>query len=350
MLSVQEPTVAPYGHGAVGIVLDNYDRDPLGLDIDELRQSVRVGLGRGWELHGSYYFSRAVTIPGGHSVPPAPLDILVASGPAPSLPYRTNYWPLPYVGRRSSSVGEMIPGDIVVGLKRQMIHQRGLLPAISASMNAILPATETPRNLHRGSGSGSFDVALHIATGWTVNRWSVALNGGFIRSGTLPYVDRIVSAGGSTDIRIRRPHFIRVAAGIRYGITRRISLMTEWFHLRGIGDTGNTDVLAGLQVHAWKCTFIAGYRQHLDPQRNKIALPTGPLAGAIDLSHVPTAERNSYLLAVHAPYSYRPEASIIVTGVPDDALIPAQAFRISDAYPTSTSGNGGSILLIGFRF
>jgi len=358
MLCVQEPTVAEYGHGAAGIVLDNYDRDPLGLDIDELRQSLRIRLGHRWELYGSYYFSRAVTIPGAHPAPTPPLDIVVATGQTPVPPNRAIYWPLPYTGKRSSSVGDMIPGDILAGLKRQLIGQHGGVPSVSLSANLIVPASRTQRNLHRGSGSGSIDGAVHAALGWTLGRWTLAANLGYIKSGSLPYDDRIITPDGTADLVLRRPDFIRTAAGVRMRLNHRASLMAEAFHLGAVGSrtptldsVGATDVLAGFQLDLWQFTFTAGIRQHLWPRPNAMTRPTSRLADAINLTGVPIAQRNAYLTAIGAPITgLRPTSSLVVTGAPTDVPLPEGAYRLPDTYKTHTTGNDGAVLLIGLRF
>jgi hypothetical protein len=358
MLSVQEPTVSELGRGATGIILDNYDRDPLGLDIDELRQSLRIRLGHRWELYGSYYFSRAVTIPGAHPAPTSPMDIVVATGQAPVLPNRAIYWPLPYTGKRSSGVGDMIPGDIQVGLKRQLIGQHGRVPSVSLSANIIVPASRSLRNLHRGSGSGSIDTAVHAAVGWTLGRWTLAANLGYMKSGSLPYDDRIITPDGTVDLALARPDFIRTAAGVRVRLNHRASLMAEAFHLGAVGgrtstldSVGATDVLAGFQLDLWHLTFTAGIRQHLWPPPNEMTRQTSSLAGAVALTGVPIGPRSAYLTAIGVPIAgLRPTSSLVVTGAPTDVPLPEGAYRLPDTYKTSTTGNAGAVLLVGFRF
>jgi hypothetical protein len=358
MLGVQEPWVAPAGHGAAGVVLDNYDRDPLGLDIDELRTSVRIGIGHGFELYGSYYFSRAVVVPGRSPVPPPPLDIVVASGPVPTTPYRPTYWPLPYLSGKNNSVGDFIPGEIILGGKRLLFQQRGGRPAVSASANLILPASRDLRNIHRGSGPASIDGALHIAAGWKLRRWTFAGNLGVIVSGRGPEDDRVITSDGSVDRIPRRPSFLRTTAGARFRIERHISLMAEAFHLQAIGgrtrtenSVGATDLLIGLQFEFGHLCLTTGYRQHMWPPPTNTQLPTGPLAGAINLSNVSAAQRDAFLASVGAPLTNRrSDAALVVTGVPPGIPLPTGASGIPATYVTSTTGNGGSVLLIGWKF
>lgn len=360
MLSVQEPTVAKGGHGAVGAVLDNYDRDPWGLDIDEVRGSFRVGLGHRWETYGSYYFSRAVTIPGGqHPTPTSPMDVVVASGPAPELPFRPIYWPLPYVGQRSSAVSDMIPGDIVFGFKRQLTQQCRVRPAMSLSANIIAPGSNSLRYLHRGSDSASIDWAVHAAGGWTFGRWTFAGNLGYIRSGGLShfYDDRVITADRFTPLHLNRPDFVRIAGGARFRKSRRTSLMAELFHVGPIGgrtssleNVGATDALLGLQMNVWRFTFTAGVRQHMFSPPDHALRPTGPLSGAVDLTGVPYAQQVAYLDAIGAPTGHSETSSLLVTGAPSDVPLPDGARRLPDTYITRTKGNVGPIFSIAVRF
>lgn len=358
MLGVQEPAVAPAGQGAFGVVLDNYDRDPLGLDIDELRISMRTGIGHRWELYGSWYFSRAVVVPGRHPVPPSPLDIVVASGPVPVPPYRATYWPLPYLSGVNSSVGAFIPGEIIFGGKRLLWEQKGARPAVSLSANLLVPASRSLRNLHRGSGPASIDGALHSAAAWQFGRWTLAGNLGYLRSGTGPEDDRVITGDGIIDDHPRRPDFLRMAAGGRYRFGRHVSIMAEAFHMTHVGShtatedsVGATDVLTGLQFDLGRLVLTTGYRQHLWPPPTRMLRPTGPLADAVNLTAVPAGERDAYLSAIGAPTgNRRSDAALIVSGAPTTIPLPAGAYRIPSTYPTSTTGNGGSVLLIGFRF
>src|SRR3989304_6746712 len=80
MLSVQEARILEPGRIVLGIVVDNYDRDPLGLDIVDYRFAWRTGIFRHLELYGRYEFSRAVSLPGGQGIPPPPLDIVDLTG------------------------------------------------------------------------------------------------------------------------------------------------------------------------------------------------------------------------------------------------------------------------------
>jgi hypothetical protein len=360
MLSVQEPAVATKGHGAVGTVMDNYDRDPWGLDINELRASFRFGLGHRWEVYSSYYFSRAVTIPGGqHPVPTSPMDMVVVSGPQPIPPYRPIYWPLPYVGQTSSGVDDMIPGDIVLGFKRQLAQQHGKRPALSVSANIIAPGSNSIRYLHRGSDSASIDGAFHAAAGWAHGRWTFAANLGYIRSGSLSQFndDRIVTNEGVTRLQLDRPDFIRIAGGARLRRSKRTSWIAELYHLGPIGSrtptlesVGATDALLGIQMDVWRLTLTAGIRQHMFSPPDHALRPTGVLEGAVDLSGTPRDQQVRYLNAVGAPRYEPGNPSLLVIGAPTDVPLPEGARRLPDTYVTRTKGNVGTIFHVALRF
>lgn len=363
MLGVQEPFAVGRWHGATGVVMDNYDRNPWGLDINELRGSFRLGLGGRWELYGSYYFTRAVTIPGGqHPAPTAPMDIIVASGQAPTLPYRSIYWPIPYVGQSSSAVGDMIPGDYLLGFKRQLTRQRGASPALSLSANIIYPGSFAFRHLHRGSGATSADGALHASAGWKIGRqWTLAGNLGYIRSGSPArlFDDNIITADGTTSpVHLKRPDFVRTAFGARYQRSTRLAWLAELYHLGAIGprtpsidSVGATDALLGLEITVRRFTLTAGIRQHMFSPPDHALRPTGQLSGAVDLTGVATDAQQAYLASIGVSASDRnPERSLVVTGAPADIPLPEGARRLPDTYVTRTKGNVGTIFLVGFRF
>jgi hypothetical protein len=286
------------------------------------------------------------------------LDIVVASGPVPTTPYRATYWPLPYISGQNNSVGAFIPGDIILGGKRLLWLQRGVRPAFSLSANLIIPASRDLRNLHRGAGPASIDAAVHAASAWQFKRWTLAGNIGYILSGKGPEDDRVITHAGVLDDRPRRPDFLRTAAGVRFRVQRHASLMAESFHLQAVGDrtrtkdsVGATDVLVGLQLDLGHLCLTAGYRRHLWAPPTNVALPTGPLAGAVNLANVPENQRAAYLIAIGAQTDGRRDgASLVVTGAPSDVPLPDGAFRLPPTYTTSTTGNGGSVLMIAWKF
>ncbi len=359
MVAVQEADVFSANHGACGIIQDNYDRDPLGLDVDEFRIACGVGIGRSLELYGWYYFSRAVVVPGPTPVPAPPLDIVVLSGAAPPRPpYRPMYWPLPYLGHHASSVGDMVPGDSTLGMKARVRPQHGWAPAVAISIHAIVPSTESSARLWQGSSSGSIDVFAQSAATWNVGRLSTSANISLTRLSDMKRGDRTIDASGIHEASIRRPYALRTAAGIRVRANRYLSFMGEGFQLSSIGphtpmqdESGATDVLFGATLTVRRFSLTAAYRQHLSPPTTKVRRPTGPLAGAVDLTAVSAADRAAYLATIGAPTSGTPlRHALVVVGAPHDVRLPTGASELPPTYFTSTTGNGGATVALSVTF
>src|SRR5262245_58694732 len=179
MMTVQEAHVLDPGHFAFGLVMDNYDRDPLGIDVLDFRIDWRLATVRRFELYGRYQVSRAVSEPGAHPVPSPPLDIVsLGAWGAVGQPYRALYWLMPYLSHHGARVGDMIPGEYVFGLKGQIRYQRGWRPAVTGSVDVSVPGDMAHYPLEKGSGSGSADVRLFGAATWRHGRFAPSINAG----------------------------------------------------------------------------------------------------------------------------------------------------------------------------
>lgn len=360
MLSVQEARVLWPGHAATGLACDNYDRDPLGIDVYECHVAWRLGLARRWEAYGSYQISRAVSVPGAVPAPSPPLDIMVLPGARiPDSPYRAMYWPMPYLSQHSATLNEMIGGEYTFGVKTILVNQHRLRPAVSVNAQFTVPGTLAPYELSRGSGSGSVDVSLFGASTWRLGRVSVSANAGVTHNSRLRRSDRIIIPGsGAVDLPIRRPDFLHLGVGTRVRIWRGISAMVEtagWApwgaHTPMLDESGAHDVLGGMQFN-WKgVSLTAAVRQHLNPPPNGTVRPTGPLAGAVDLSRLSEAARTQWLQSIGLDGdNRRPGANLVVMGVPGSFVLPPGAKRVADTYSWHTTGNGAIIFSLSFAF
>jgi hypothetical protein len=357
MLSVQEAGVLRAGLFEVAFLLDNYDRDPLGIDVMDGVVAFRLGVARGLELDLGYQITRSVSVPGAHPVPPPPLDLVVASGDPPAGAYRAMYWPMPYLKHYPARVGDMVPGAFTLGIKGRLFRQQGFRPALALGLE-VTTAGDTPRyELSKGSGSGSVDAAFRAAASWRYRRLRLSANLGATLNGTAGPGDRfiIVSDRRVEDMTIRRPYFLHSGLGLGFRVWRGLSLLAEasgWApvggHTRMQSECGASDVLGGLELRLRGLTLGLGVRQHLSPQQDRMSLATGPLAGAVDLSDASEAAQNASLALIGA-HDHRPGANLVVLGWPEDLALPDGARRIPDQYATHTTGNAGFIVRLAIR-
>jgi len=358
MLSVQEASVIGPGHFAVGSAVDNYDRDPLGLDIIDYRIAWRLGVTRRLELYGRYEISRAVSLPGTQEVPPPPLDIVDLTGQASiAPPYRTLYVPMPYLGDEPARFDDMTDGEYLFGAKWLLIGDPDLTPHVSVSVDGTVPGTLSAWKLRKGSGSGTADIGMTVAATWEDGgRASASANLGYTVTGSVRRADRLVSPHGIRELPIRRADLFRWGLGARYRIVRRVSVLAELAGWSPVGphtpvqdNRGNADALTGLEVRWRGAALTVGFRRHLHPQTHGLALPVGPLAGAVDLSRVPMDARNAWLADIGAPAT-RPDANAVVVGLPGSTPLPEGARRIPEHRRTNTTGNDAITVALGFSF
>lgn len=110
-------------------------------------------------------------------------------------------------------------------------------------------------------------------------------------------------------------------------------------------------MLAGIQLAVRGVALSVGLRQHLAPPPDGVALTTGPLAGALDLSALPDADQRRYLASLGIDQAlHRPGAGLVIQGLPPGAAEPAGSRRIPDTYLTHTTGNTGVVAAVSFSF
>ena len=361
--AVQEAQLLEPGHFAFGAVVDNYDRDPLGLDAFDVRFDWRLAIVHRLELYGRYHLSRAVSTPGADPVPSPPLDIVSLNATVPlRAPYRAMYWPMPYVSHHGARVDEMIPGEYSVGLKTLVVDQSRWRPALAASVEVSVPGDMAGFPLEKGSGAGSIDLKFSAAATWRHRRLSASLNAGYAANADLKRSDRLIAQdpGGTrvTEQRIKRPEFLQGGLGLRVSIWRGIGAFGElsaWAPIGGgttvFDQSGATDGIVGLQVAVRGICLTAGLRGHLNPARDGVELPTGPLAGGLDLSAMSDAAQRQYLeeLGVDSRL-HRPGTHLVVVGSPKARGIPTGSRALPATHMSHTTGNSGFIAAVSFSF
>jgi hypothetical protein len=358
MLTVQEAGVLSPGVFELGLLVDNYDRDPLGIDVVDGGVAWRVGVVRPLELHFGYQLTRSVSSPGTHPVPPPPLDIVVLDGRVPSDPYRAMYWPMPYLAHHTARVDDMVSGEYSFGAKVRLFGQRGVRPAVAVSSQLTLPSSTAAYELSKGSGSGGLDAGFHVAASWRHERLRVSANLGMSLTGELRRGDRLIVVGHEVSLLerdIRRPKFLHSGLGVGFRVWGGLWALAEvsgWTpfgeHTPMQSESGASDALGGLQLRVRNLSLGVGIRWHLYPPPDGMTLSTGPLAGAADLTRVSEAERARFLDSLGAD-SQRPGANMVVLGLPADAPLPDGARLVARDYETSTRGNVGVAIRLSVR-
>jgi hypothetical protein len=358
LLSTREAGVLPLGRFEVGFLLDNYDRDPLGIDVVDGSVSLRLGVGRGVELGLTHQVTRSVSSPGAHPVPPPPLDVVALDGRLPREPYRAMYWPMPYLSHHGARVDDMIQGEYTLGIRRSLFPQRGLRPALTVGAQVTVPGTTARYPLSKGSGSGTLDAGFKSAASWRYGSLRLSANLGLTVNNDVDIGDRLVGGEAISSLcerTIRRPEFLQAGMGLRLPVRKDLSAVAEvsgWSPVGGHtpmqSESGASDLLVGLLLDVKKTTVALGLRWHLGAPADGQSLPVGPLAGAVNLSSVPAAERARFLdsFGGAAP---RPDANVVVTGLPLDAELPDGAVYLPSVYETHTQGNIGMVFRISMR-
>ncbi len=351
MLGVREADVLPARSAVVGMGLDNFDRDPLGLDIVELPLRLRVGLGKRFELSGSAVISRAVVIAQDQPWPPPPADISLAPGAvAPTGPDRAVYWQAPYLGHHSSSIGDFVPGDTTLGLTWQVCGPYSARPALTLTASVTIPNDTDYGELRRGANNARLSEGLLIAATWRHERWSWSADvGGRVSPAYRP--DRVIGEEGLRFEQLHPPVLGTWGLGTRFRATRRLSFSGEFVGFQSVGGhtatldgIGAVDFLLGAHLNMGRGVLSVGFRQHLDAPPDGSVHRTGPLAGAVDLSGAAPEAAREFLRQLGAPDVLpRPGASRLVLGVGPDVALPAGAVRVPETYAFSTTGNDGIV-------
>jgi hypothetical protein len=356
LFTVREAGVLATRDFEASFLLDNYDRDPLGIDVVDGSVALRLGLLSRLEVCLGYQITRSVSTPGAHPVPSPPLDIVLLGGSAPAHPYRAMYWPMPYLSHHPARVEEMVPGEYTLGTRVSLLEGRRRRPALTLGARVTGPGTTARFDLSKGSGSGGTDVGFHAEATWSLERLRVSGNLGVSLTGDLDPGDRLIVPGQEpVQSGIRRPNFLHAGIGARLRLLPGLSAVAEVSGWGPFGartpmqaESGASDLLAGLLLEVKQLTLALGLRWHLRPQVHGQSLPTGPLAGAVDLSSLREDERSQFL-ATLGTSAQRHDANLVVVGLPSEIGLPDGARILAPSYETSTRGNLGVALRLSFR-
>ncbi len=248
-----------------GLSVDNQDRDPMRLDVVDLSAAWVAGLAPGLETYGHAVVSRAVAVSPRATLFPSPIDVLVPRGqPVPQRPYYPQYAPIPYVNRTGrSQVGQFLPGDAVIGVKKTLRAPSGMVPGLAASGEIKVPLTWGLADLQAGAGTGAVDERARITAEWGGRSRSVVASVAYTRRGTPRWGDRVIvfdPSGGAqvTELPMRLPNELGLGLGLRQVITPRLAVVAELTKAAQVGGRtqefrgpGPLDVTAGAQVR-WR--------------------------------------------------------------------------------------------------
>jgi hypothetical protein len=363
LFTVEKADVLKPGEILLGHELDAFDRDPNGIDVVVASVDFWFGLTDKVMVGFEHAYSVSVSSPGLHPVPPPPLDIVVLDGEYPNGPYRSMSWTMPYLENRSklgegARFDDFISGDYIFKVKAKMSEQEGWMPATTFKLQLSIPYTHSKRELVKGSGADELDLGFHTAATWHYERFGLSANLGMTLPSSMNPGDVILMAdtGRWHPNSIKRPFFLHAGVGVEYKIVSWLSVIGEFSrgdffggHTPIQNESGASDMLAGIQISYKGFSLAAGVRQHLNPAPHGVDLPTGPLAGGIDLSRMSLDERNRVLDSLGVE-GYRPGANVVIKGWPAAAVLPAGATLIPQTHKSATTGNTGSYIRMTYRF
>jgi hypothetical protein len=355
-------TLAP-GRAVLSMVVDNRDRDPLGLDLLDGSLLLTLGVAGKTEAYGWLVFSRVASLPEPPALPPPPLDLIVApDAEAPPRPHYALYAETPYVDKRGSArFDAWVPGDALVGVKRRISQGRAWKPALAAALELKLPLDRGYSRLQSGSGTGGWDVGARLVASWDGERQSAVATAGYVRTGNGPLGDRLLVASDAaahvSDRPLELADRLELGVGGRRALSGRLAILAEAFRVFEVGERTPIldaappfDLLAGVQLRLGRSGLTAGLRFHANALDS--ALRPSPLAGLVDLTDVEPDALAAYLQAVGAAGAlpHLRDAGHRVIATRSGQPLPAGARRLDATYRIRSEHQVGFVLAWHWRF
>lgn len=361
---VNLPTATTLARGGLrlGLSLENRDRDPLRLDVQDLAVAWAYGLRARVELSGHAVVSRAVALPERHLLFGPPLDLVVLPGAAlPARPYYPLVPDFPYVGRAGTSqVYRFVPGDAVTRVRVRLAEADAGRPALALGAEVKVPLTRALEKLQSGAGTGGVDGTLEAAAEWRAGRATLVVAAAYTRVGRPPFADRVllVEPGGAVraqDERLRLPDRLAFGAGIRRPLGSRLALVAEARKVAYAGTrtmalaaAGPVDLTAAAQVRWGRARITLGVRWHANsvPPRREVPHPLG---GAADLSRVSAEDLAAYLRAAGAEAAIgrtRSGGSVGVAFGPGAPPLPQGTRLLPQTYAVRSHGQVGTVVAV----
>lgn len=365
LLTLPDTRTALPGRGALGLTIDNRDRDPLGIDVFDGSLAWTVGVRKNLELSGHLTFSRVVALPEAPALPPPPLDLILPAGAsAPARPYYALYAETPYLNHRGEArFSKLVPGDALLAAKLRLSEAQGRRPALALALELRPPLTRGRHSLESGAGTGGLDAGLRAISEWRLGPWALIANAAYTRVGAPPDGDQIITASASSasvvQEPLRLPDRLDLGIGARRELTARLAVVLESTLQASIGDRTPVldardpwDVLAGVQGRFGGARLALGLRYHGG------SLPSGavrsaPLAGFVDLTDVSDADARRYLAAIGmgaAADRLRSNVQRAVAAPRNAVALPVAARVIQETYSIRSEHQIGFVVLLGWRF
>jgi hypothetical protein len=307
LLTLHDTATLTPGRFALGLTIDNRDRDPLGLDFFDGAVAWRAGVTKWSEAYGQFILNRSVAVPDTPVHPPPPLDQLVPPGATPPRrPYYSLYSPSPYVDDTGIiHFGAGHPGDGLVGFKARALVPKGRRPGLAGSLEVRFPLVKNLRDLQAGAGTGGTDVRLGTVAEWWKGRWTFVASTGFMQVGKPAYPDRrIESRDGLVVVSedpIVLPYRLDLGVGVRRALRPWVSAVGE---VTSVFETGRrsssldrarpVDFLLGAQFRHKNLQATAALRDHRNALPSMQMRPS-PLAGLVDVTRVSGTDLSEYL-------------------------------------------------------
>jgi hypothetical protein len=367
LLTLHDTRTLPRGRFTVAATLHNRDRDPLGIDVFDYSVAGAVGLTPRMEAYGTAVFSRVVVVPDFSqtwpALPPPPLDLVLPQAMAvPERPYYAIAPPFPYAnGRGDQRFTDLVPGDLVLGVKRRLreVDERRTGYAVSGEIK--LPLTGRMGALQSGSGTGGVDLALRGIAERRFMGTEIVTSAALTYVGGAPLADRILLANpeGSAVVEepLRLPSRFDIGVGLRRAVSPRVALVgeavatMEIYGAKTLDRVSPLDLLAGLQGRYRRARVTAGVLYAAGSPPSGGVRPS-PLAGFVDLSRARAEEARRYLEDAGlggAAAQLRPGVQVVTPRAPGLAL-PDGARVIPDRYTIVSEHQLGFVLVLGWAF
>jgi hypothetical protein len=373
LLTLQDIETVPRGRFVFALTVDNRDRDPLGLDLLDGAVAWSVGLRARMETYGRVVTSRVVTVPGSRPpLPPPPLDLIVPpAAVAPRRPYYPLFSLTPYVNDRGKArFSSWVPGDAILGVKLRLAEPRGGRPGLAVAGEVTVPMPGGLADLQAGAGTGTVDLGARAVGEWRLRGTSLVASALFVRTGGARYGDRLVtllppagteghSRARVAELPLELPHRLELGLGARRPLRSWLAAVVEVTAAMEVGHRSQAldritpvDLLAGAQVQRGRLRCTAALRYHGNALRSGEVRPS-PLAGAVDLTGVPTPALEAYLGEAGADSALswlRSRSQRVLLAPPPGASLPPGARLVPPEYEISSEHQVGFLFTFGWAF
>jgi hypothetical protein len=268
---------------------------------------------------------------------------------------------MPYAnGRGDQRFSDLVPGDMVLGVKRRMNAPAGRAPRFALSGEIKIPLTRRLGALQSGSGTGSVDVSARLTAEKPLPGVDVIMSGAFTYVSRPVLTDRTVRATDvDADVKLEPldlPHRIDLGLGLRHSFNRRLAAIAEAAAVMEIGGSRTLDsappldVLFGLQSKVARLRVTGGLLYHGRALDRRVK--PSPLRGFVDLSRSSEEDAEAYLQEGGlggAISVLRPGVQLVTPRLRRTPL-PVGARIIPDTYNILSEHQIGFVFVLGWAF